>query len=113
MKPARAVLAIMIDTSMGKPVFVCRRIPMFSLKAVFFFEETKVINHIHKHGGYSFLLMSDNFPTNQACFKMHQQTLGSKDVHSCNHPVSNDQFSALFLIYHPPHLPKNSLKSIP
>ena len=107
-KRARTVLAIMIAPSMGKPAFVCRLIPMFSLKAAFLFEETKkVINLIHKHGGYSFLLLSDNLRTNQACFTMYQQTFGSNDVYSCNHPVSNDQFSVLFLLYGPPNLLKN------
>ena len=54
-KPARRVLAIMVAPSMGKPAFLCRLIPMFSLKADFLFEETKkVVDLVHKHGGYAF-----------------------------------------------------------
>ena len=64
-KPARTVLAIMVVPSMGKPAVVCRLIPMFSLKADFLFEETKkMIDLVHKLGGYAFLLMSDGLRTN-------------------------------------------------
>ena len=106
-KAARTVLAIMIAPSMGKPAFVCRLIPVYSLNHDFLFEETnKIIQLIHKHSGYAMLLMSDNLRTNQACFKSYQETFGSENIFSCKHPVSNE-FSMLFLLYDPPHLLKN------
>ena len=83
MKAAKTVLAIMIALSMGKPAFVCRLIPVFSLKASFLFEETmKIIKLIHKHHGYAFLLMTDNLQTNQSCF-MFRESFGSDDIYSC------------------------------
>ena len=106
--PARTVLAIMIAPSMGKPAFVCRLIPVYSLKHGFLFEETnKIIQLIHKHSGYAMLLMSDNLRTNQACFQLYREPFGSENIFSCKHPVSNDEFSMLFLLYDPPHLLKN------
>ena len=107
-KAARTVLAIMIAPSMGKPAFVCRLIPVYSLNHDFLFEEAnKIIQLIHKHSGYAMLLMSDNIRTNQACFKSYQETFGSEAIFSRKHPVSNDEFSMLFLLYDPPHLLKN------
>ena len=68
-KIARTVLAIMIAPSMGKPAFICRLIPIYSLKTELLFSETvKVIELVHKYGGYVFLLMSDNLRANQSCF---------------------------------------------
>ena len=78
---------------------------MFSLKADLLFEETtKVIELIHKHGGYTFLLMCFNLRTNQACFKNYKYTFRSNDEFSCKHPVSNDQFDVVFFLYDPSHL---------
>ena len=107
-KPARTVLAVMIALSMGKPAFVCRPMPVYSLKAAFLFEQTlEVIELLHKNGGYTFLLMCDNFRTNQACFKLYQSTFGNDDIYSRRHPVSNNEFSILFLLLDPLHLLKN------
>ena len=89
----------MIAPSMGKPAFVCRLIPMYSVKADFIFEETsKVIELVHKHGGYTFLLMTDNLHTNQSCFKKYRETFASGNGYSCKHPVNNDQFTLIFLL---------------
>ena len=113
-KAACTVLAIMIAPSMGKPAFVCRLIPVYSLNHDFLFEETnKIIQLIHKHSGYAMLLMSDNLQTNQACFKSYQETFGSENIFSCKHPVSNDEFSMLFLLYNPPHLLKKGTTGTP
>ena len=93
---------------MGKSALVCRLIPVFSLKASFLFEETmKIIKLIHKHNGYAFLLMTDNLRTNQPCFMMFRESFGSDDIYSCKHPVENDEFAILFLLYDPTHLVKN------
>ena len=98
----------MVAPSMGKPAFVCRLIPVFSLKADLLFEETtKVIELIHKQGGYTFLLMCDNLRTNESCFKNYKYTSGSNDEFSFKHPVSNDQFDVVFLQYDSSHLLKN------
>ena len=107
-KAAQTVVAIMIAPSMGKPAFVCRLIPVYSLTHNFLYEQVlKVIKLLHKNGGFSYLLMCDNLRSNQACFKLYQKTFGSEDIYSCNHPVSNDDFSILFLLYDPSHLLKN------
>ena len=107
-KAARTVVAIMIAPSMGKPAFVCRLILVYSLTHDFLYEQVlKVIELLHKNGGFSYLLMCDSLRTNQACFKLFQKTFGSEDIYSCNHPVSNDEFSILFLLYDPSHLLKN------
>ena len=106
-KAAKIVLPIMIAPSMGKPAFVCRLIPVFSRKASFLFKETmKIIKLIHKHNGYAFLLMTDNLRTNQSCI-MFPESFGSDDIYSCKHPVENDEFAILFLLYDPTHLLKN------
>ena len=106
--PARTVLAIMVAPSMGKAAFVFRLIPMFSLKADFLFEETKkLVDLAHKHGGYAFLLMSDDLRTNQACFRKYRELFDSDDDYSCKHPVNNDQLTVLFLSHDPSHLLKN------
>ena len=47
-KPAKTVLAIMIAPMMWAPAFVCRIVPVFSLKYELSFDQTlKVINFIH------------------------------------------------------------------
>ena len=107
-KAARTVVAIMIAPSMGKPAFVCRLIPVYSLTHDFVYKQVlKVIKLLHKNGRFSYLLMCDNLRTNQACFKLFQKTFGSEDIYSCNHSVNNDEFSILFLLYEPSHLLKN------
>ena len=51
-----------------------------------------------------FLLMTDNLRTNQSCFRMFRESFGSDDIYSCKHPVENDEFAILFLLYDPTHL---------
>ena len=107
-KPARTVLAIMVSPMMGGPAFVCRLIPVYSLKHELLYEQTlKVINLIHKHYGLVFLLMCDNLRANQACFRMYNENFGEGDIFSCTHPVFNEVFKELYLLYDPTHLLKN------
>ena len=72
-KATRTVLAIMIAPMMGAPAFVCRLIPVYSLKHDLIFEQThKVIDLINQSGGFAFLLMCDNLRANQACFNKYK-----------------------------------------
>ena len=38
---------------------------------------------------------------------MFRESFGSDDIYSCKHPVENDEFAILFLLYDPTHLLKN------
>ena len=107
-KPARTVLAIMVAPMMGVPAFVCRLIPVYSLKHILLYEQTlKVIQLIHTHNGLVFLLMCDNLRANQACFRLYSENFGEGELFSCKHPVSNEVFIELYLLYDPTHLLKN------
>ena len=52
-KIAKTVLALMISTQMGKPAFVARLIPVYSLAAEFLFDQvSKLIEIIHENSGF-------------------------------------------------------------
>ena len=51
----------MIASIMSAPAFICRLIPVYSLKHNLILEQRQtVITHIHQNGGYTCLLMADN-----------------------------------------------------
>ena len=97
----------MVAPIMGGPAFVCRLIPVYSLKHELYEQTLKVINLIHKHYGLVFLLMCDNLRANRACFRMYNGNFGEGDIFSCTHPVFNEVFKELYLLYYPTHLLKN------
>ena len=53
-KPAKTVLALMIAPLLGKPAFVTRLIPIYSLKAAFIFEQLRILIEII-HTAYGFV----------------------------------------------------------
>ena len=90
------------------PAFICRLIPVYSPKHALLFDQTlKVINLIYQNNGFVFLLISDNLRANQACFKMYQRDYGSDEMFPCNHPILNEAFKSLYLLYDSTHLLKN------
>ena len=51
--------------------------------------------------------MNDNLKSNQNMFSMFHQNFESKSISSIKHPIENDQYCELFLLYDPVHLVKN------
>ena len=90
-KTAGTVLAVKIAPMMGAPAFVCRLIPVYSLRHNLILEQTqKAITLIHQNGGYNFFLMADNLRANQECFNLYKETFGSTDIFSCKRPVESE-----------------------
>ena len=109
-KLARTVLVTMIVPMIGAPAFVCRLIPVYSLKHELSFHETlKVINLFHRNKWFVFLLMSDSFQgkSNQAWFKIYQKSYRSDEIFACNHNILNVVFKFLYFLYNPTYLLKN------
>ena len=104
-QPATTVLAILIAPVMGAPAFVARLLPMCSLEGVFLFEQVSIIiKLIHESTGYVFLVMSDNLRTYQNCFSLMRRAHGSVNDFAIKHPIQNDVFEMLYLLYDPTHL---------
>ena len=79
-KAARAILPIMIAPMMVAPAFVCRLIPLYSLKRNLILEQTKiVITIIHQNGGCTFALMADSLRADQACLNLYKEIFGGAD----------------------------------
>lgn len=106
-KPARTMLALRVCPLMGE-AFIARIIPVYSLSAELLFDQIqKLIVILHEVGAYVFLVMADNLRANVSCFKMFHDKFGSINESSINHPVSNDLFKVLYLLFDPIHLFKN------
>ena len=107
-KPASTVLAILIAPLKGAPAFVAPLFPLSSLDAPFLIEQIlAVINIVHEASGLVFLVMNDNLRTNQSFFTMMHKKFGSSSQYSIKHPVINEVFEILFLLFDPTHLYKN------
>ena len=107
-KPATTVLTILIAPLMGAPAFVARLFPLATLEASFLMDQIlAVISIVHEASGLVFLVMNDNLRTNQCFFKMMHQRFGSSSEYCIKHPVENDVFENLFLLYDPTHLYKS------
>ena len=105
---ANSVLALMINPSFGAPSFVARLLPVHCLKADFHYEQIEtLVKLIHEAGGYVYAIMSDNLSVNQKMFTMFHQNCETLSIFSIKHPVINDKFSMLYLMYDPAHLFKN------
>ena len=106
--PANAMFGLMVNPCFGAPAFISRLIPVCKLKAEFVFDQiVSLITCIHNSGGYVFAIMSDNLKTNQKCFTLFHNNYSSDTLWSVLHPISNDKFPVLFLLYDPVHLFKN------
>ena len=107
-KLAKTVLALMISPSMGKPSFVARLIPVYSLKADFLYDQIMLLlKIIHDASGYVYMVMSDNLKTNQSMFSKFHEHFESSSIFSIKHPIKNSEYTELFLLYDPTHLLKN------
>ena len=107
-KLAKTCLALMISPLMGKPAFVARLIPVYSLKADFLFTQvTTLLDLVHRNSGVVYMVMNDNLKTNQKMFTLFHQNYDCKDIFAVSHPVQNPSFQELFLLYDTTHLLKN------
>ena len=66
-----------------------------------------LIRIIHESLGFVFFVMTDNLSANVACFDKFHKEFGSLNEFSVNHPIENDIFASLFLLFDPIHLFKN------
>ena len=107
-RPAKTILALMVAPLLGVPAFVARLIPIFSLTAELQYEQVNLLLKIvHACDGYVFLVMNDSLKSNQKMFSLFHQNFESKSISSIKHPIENDQYCELFLLYDPVHLVKN------
>lgn len=108
LQPAKKVLAMMINPSLGAPPFVARLIPVFALKGEFLYHETlSLLQSVHFYGGHVFMIMSDNLRVNQKMFKLFHANYESLSIFSTVHPVEGSVFSKLYLLYDFVHELKN------
>ena len=107
-EPAKKILTLMINPSLGAPAFVRRLIPVFSLKADFLFDQViSLPKTIHQCGSYVFLIMADNLFVNQKLLKIFHEKFKTKEIFAVTHPVPNLKFSVMYSLYDPVHLIKN------
>ena len=107
-KPAKTVLALMVDPLMGGPAFVARLVPIYSLKSDLLFDQINILlKLIHENNGFVYLAMSDNLSTNRKCTKLFHQEFGTTSIASIPHPIPNIHFTDLFLYSDPVHLFRN------
>ena len=99
-KIAKTVLALMIFTQMGKPAFVARLIPVYSLTAEFLFDQvSKLIEIIHENSGFVYMAMNDNLRADQKMFSIFHKTYNPRSLFSIARPIPNDTIDELFLLY--------------
>ena len=107
-KAAKTVLAMMITPMMGKPSFVARLLPIFSLNHEMLHNElVTLLGIINDCGGYPFGIMNDNLKANQSCFNLFHKIFKTREIFSVYHSFPNKYFDELFLLYDPTHLFKN------
>ena len=51
--------------------------------------------------------MADNLRAKQEYFNLNKEKFGNTDIFSCKHPVENEEFGNLYLLYDTTHLLKN------
>ena len=103
-KLAKTVLAVMISPLMGKPSFVVRLIPVYSLKHEF-------LKIVHEASYYVNMVMCDNLRTNQSMFSTFHEDHESSSIFSVKHPIENSEYDEVFLLYDTVHLLKSILNN--
>lgn len=107
-KPARTVLAFMLNFLFGTPAFVARLLPVLTLKSDFLLEQVMLLMQtIHEVGGVVFLVMTDNLSVNTKMFKLLHETNFSHSIASIEHPFENSLFNSCSLFFDPTHAFKN------
>ena len=103
--PAKTILALMVAPLLGVPAFVAQLIQIFSQSAKLLYEQVNLpLLIIHECNGYVSLTMNDNLKSNPKMFTMFHKNFESKNIFSIKHPIENDQYCELFLLYNPVHL---------
>ena len=107
-KPAKTILALMVNFMRGKPAFVARLSPVLNLEHSYLFDILlKVVEVIHEAGGYVFGSVTDNLSVNQKTYKKLHETYKADSICSIPHPVPNEHFSSFLTLYDNTHLMKN------
>ena len=93
---------------MGGPSFIARLIPIYSLDHELLFDQiNRLIKIINDCSGYVYLVMTDTLRANQSLFHKMHEFYGSKSLWSVTHPINNEEFEELFVLYDATHLFKN------
>ena len=104
-RPAKTILALMINFMYGSPAFIARLLPIFSLKSDFLMEQLMLLLEIiHDAGGFVFLDMTDNLSVNQTMFKLLKGKYHQHSPSSIIHPLNNILLKYLSLFYDPTHM---------
>lgn len=107
-KPAKTVLAVMVNFMLGTPAFVARLVPVCNIE--YSYQEKivlEVINSIHNANGLVDLVLSDNLSVNRKMFKNMHKDYGTLGIHSVKHPLPSEEVDALNLFSDPVHGFKN------
>ena len=104
-KPARTVLTLMVCPLLGAPAFAARLTPIYTINSDLLFEQINIlIKIIHESSGSVFLVMNDNHSANIKCYDQFHGSFGNLNEFSTPHPIKNDTFNCLFLLYDPIYL---------
>ena len=107
-KPARTMLALMVCPFYGAPAFVARIIPIFSICADLIYQQIiTLVKIIHDSSGFVFLIMNDNHRANVKFFNMLHTNYGTVNDYCIKHPIKNDVFPVLYLLFDTIHLFKS------
>ena len=107
-RPAKTILALMVNFIYSTPAFIARMLPITTLVADFMIEQVELlIKIIHESGGSVFLVMTDNLSVNRKMFDMLKSVHGQASLAAINHPLKNEYFDFLSLFFDPTHMLKN------
>ena len=106
------LMTFMVSPLMGGSSFIARLIPIrsslipiYSLDHELLFDQiNRLIKILNDCSGYVYLVMTDNLWANQSLFLKMHEFYGSKYLWSVTHPINNEEFEELFVLYDPTHL---------
>ena len=97
----------MISPLMGKPSFVARLIPVYTLKHEYLYEQANLILKIVHEASDVNMVMCDNLRTNQSMFSTFHEDHESSSIFFVKHPIENSEYDELILLYDIVHLLKS------